>query len=283
MGDAPPFTLTAPLDGASPIILASPHSGRHIPAAAAANFAVPLPALRRIEDACVDALIAPAAHAIGAPLIAATHARAVIDLNRAEDEYDPALIAGTMATPPQLTDRTRRGYGLVPRIAGTAAPLHHAPLPAAELHQRIATLHRPWHQAIATGLQRAVQQHGQALLLDCHSMPRLDLPHRADLVIGDRFGTAASAELVEWLASLFRAQGFTVARNSPYAGGHNIQHHGRPAQGVHAVQLEFCRSLYLHPATLEAGIGFETLQHRIRTVLIAAAADFAGLRAEAAE
>jgi len=280
-GSPPPFTLSAPLDGTSPFILASPHSGRHIPLACVAHFRLPLPALRRIEDAHVDALVAPAAAAIGAPLIAATHARTIIDLNRHEREYDPAMVEGPMPHPPMQTERIGRGYGLVPKLAGTAHPIHAGRMPAAELVQRIENLHRPWHRALAAGLAAARARHGAALLVDCHSMPPLDLPHRADLVIGDRHGQSASPAITAMLASLFRAAGLKVVLNSPYAGGHISAAHGAPPAGVHALQLEFCRRLYMSSDTLEPHDGFARLQELIASVLKEVRLD--GGQAQAAE
>lgn len=259
----PPFTLSAPLDGASPIVLASPHCGTHVPAAAARLLRAPPESIRRIEDAHVAALIAPAARAIAAPLIAATHSRIVIDLNRAETEYDPAMIAGRLAVAAEVSDRVRRGYGLIPRIAGSLRPIHGQPIPAADVGARIATLHRPWHEAIARGLDAARASHGCALLIDCHSMPRLDGIRPAELVIGNRHGQAAAPHLTEELVAIFRDLGLRTTTNHPYAGGYSTSLHGRPGRHIHAVQLEFCRSLYMDSATLAPTAGFATLSATI--------------------
>ncbi|MFN3370269.1 MAG: N-formylglutamate amidohydrolase [Sphingomonadaceae bacterium] len=276
-----PFRLTGALDGRSAMLLASPHSGTHVPAAARATLRLPLPALRRIEDAHVGRLLALAARA-GLPLIEATHARAVIDLNRAEDEHDPAMIAGPLG-PFRRTERVQRGYGLFPRIAGPSLAIHDRPIPAAEARARIEVLHRPWHAAIAEGLAAARRRHGFALLLDVHSMPRLDLPRPAELVLGDRHGTSAAPGLVHWLANAFTRAGLRVALNEPYAGGHTLERHGRPALGVHAIQLEFDRTLYMDPATLVPHVGLATLAETIATILARLAIDLPGLLAKTGE
>lgn len=260
-----PFALTGALDGRTPVLLASPHSGTHLPDSARATMRLPLPALRRIEDAHVGRLLAPAART-GLPLLEATHARAVIDLNRAEDEHDPAMIAGWIG-PARATDRVARGYGLFPRIVAPSLAIHGRRIPAAEARARIERLHRPWHAAIATGLAAARARHGFALLLDVHSMPRVEGPRSPDLVLGDRHGTSAAPALVDWLADAFTRAGLMVARNDPYAGGHTLERHGQPALGQHAVQLEFDRSLYMDPASLVPHAGLVALAGMVAEVL----------------
>ncbi len=262
-----PYTLSAPLDGRTPLILASPHSGRRIPHALLAALALPEAQLRRIEDAHVDRLLDAAARATASPLIAATHSRVVIDLNRSECEHDPALLAAPIAIRPRLTDRVARGYGLFPRMAGPGLPIHRRPLSPIDAMDRIVRLHRPWHRALAGGLDAAVAAHGAALLLDMHSMPPLDGPAAPDLVLGDRHGASAAPEIVDWLHQRFAAAGLRVARNHPYAGGHTTAHHGRPAAGRHAVQLEFARHLYMDPATQARHSGFARLAALIAATL----------------
>lgn len=250
-----PFRLSAPLDGTSPVLLASPHSGTYLPAPFLKAVRVPAAALRRLEDAHVGRLLeAASAHA---PLIEATHARAVIDLNRAETDMDASVVEG--APEAARSDRTRAGFGLFPRIVAPGMPIYAAPISAREARRRVQDLHRPWHLAIAEGLARARQTHGFALLLDCHSMPPLEVGG-AQVVIGDRHGTSASGALVAEVERLFRQQGLRTARNQPYAGGHTLERHGRPADGVHAIQIELCRSLYMHPETLRPHAGLQRLE-----------------------
>ena len=253
-----PFRLVGRLDGSIPLLLASPHSGTHMPRAFLAGSRLSVPALRRIEDAHVGQLLAPSA-ALGIPLLEATHSRAVIDLNRGEDELDPAMFDAPVTPNPRLTERVRRGYGLFPRIAGANQPIHSGRLPAALATMRIETLHRPWHSSIAQGLASAHRRHGHAVLLDVHSMPTVEGHLPAQLVLGDRHGSSASAALVDWLDGHFRSVGLRTARNAPYAGGFTTEWHGQPASGVHAVQLEFDRSLYMDPGSLMPHSGFAPL------------------------
>jgi N-formylglutamate deformylase len=261
-----PFRLTGRLDGACPVLLASPHSGRHLPADFLAGARLGPAALRRMEDAHVGHLLGPAA-AAGIPLLEATHSRAVLDLNRGEDELDPAMFAGTVVRRPRLTERVRRGYGLFPRVAAPGQPIHLARLAPELAARRIAALHAPWHAAIAGGLEAARARHGFAVLLDVHSMPRLEGPAPAALVLGDLNGRSAAPALVDWLDRAFAAAGLKVARNIPYAGGHTTERHGAPLAGMHCVQLEFDRSLYMDPHSLELHDGAPGLSAMVARVV----------------
>lgn len=261
-----PYRLSGSLGGGFPLLLSSPHSGQWFPPEFLADARLPVPALRRLEDAHVGALLKDSA-ALGIPLLEATHARAVIDLNRAEGEYDPAMLAGALMSPPIASERVRRGYGLFPRLAGTGQPIYGARIAASVAQARIAGLHRPWHAALQTGLAAARLRHGHAVLLDVHSMPRLDGASPAQVVLGDRQGASACAALVDWLEAAFTRLGLKVVRNDPYAGGHTTALHGRPQAGVHAVQLEFDRTLYMDPATLQPHAGFAELSAGIAGVM----------------
>ena len=261
-----PYRLSGDLGGQSALVLASPHSGQWFPPAFLAEARLPVSALRRLEDAHIGALLRESASQ-GLPLLEATHARAVIDLNRAADEYDPSMIAGQLALPAAVSERVRRGYGLFPRLAGTGQPIHGARIPAAILQARIEALHRPWHLALESGLADAARSHGHAVLLDMHSMPSLEGFRPAQLVLGDRRGTSAAPALVNWLDEAFAAEGLMVARNDPYAGGYTTERHGRPMDGLHAVQMEFDRALYMDPATLKPHAGFDRLGAMLARVL----------------
>lgn len=261
-----PYRLSGLLDGGRPLILSSPHSGTRLPPGFLDTSRLGALALRRMEDAHVGTLLADSA-ALGVPLLEATHSRAVIDLNRAEDELDPSMFAGSVVRTPRLTDRVRRGYGLFPRVAAPNQPIHSARLSPAIAQERLSTLHRPWHAALDAGLGAARQRHGFAVLLDIHSMPTLEGASPPALVLGDLHGASAAPALVDWLERAFRAEGLKVARNSPYAGGHTTERHGRPAEALHCVQLEFDRALYMDPGTLLPHAGFAPLAALIARVV----------------
>jgi N-formylglutamate amidohydrolase len=252
-----PFRRLGPALAASPVVLSVPHAGRSYSAALLRASRIPLARLESLEDRLVDRLIA-AALEDGAAAVVADTARAEIDLNRDERELDPALIA-PRPHPSTIIDspRTRGGLGLIPaRMSGTGS-IWRERIPAAEVARRIAAVHRPYHAALDEALAQARRRFGIAVLLDCHSMPpRADPEADAMVVLGDRHGTSSAPDLVAAAEQAVREQGFSVTRNLPYAGGYITARHGRPRDGIHAVQLELDRSAYLGPDLRSPGPGF---------------------------
>lgn len=250
----PPYRLSGDGHGRWPLVIASPHSGRHYPAALLAGSRLTLAQLRRAEDAFVDALLDGIA---GVPVLSATHARCWLDLNRRPDELDPAMFDAPLPVPVAATDRVAAGLGVIPRLAGHGLEINARALPAGEAAARLAGLHIPWHARIAALLAAARDRHGCALLLDCHSMPSPGGPRPPQIVLGDCHGQSAAPAIIDAIEDHFRRSGWRVARNAPYAGGHTTRAHGRPALGLHAVQIEIDRALYLdsHRLALHAGAG----------------------------
>jgi N-formylglutamate amidohydrolase len=236
-GDDPP---------ASPIVLSVPHAGRDYPMALRAALRVPLAAATVLEDRYIDA-VALAAHD-GEPLFIQRRARAWIDLNRSEQERDPAIDEGaTWTALPLASAKLRGGLGLVPRRIAGAGELWRRRLDAYDVAARIRDDYRPYHAALSQALAVARGRFGTAVLLDIHSMPSLG-PDRARLVIGDRFGRSAGTRFIAALEAVAARHGIPVALNVPYAGGHILDTHACPANGIHAIQIEFDRTLYLDPA-----------------------------------
>ena len=253
-----PFVRIGPDHPASPVVLSVPHAGRAYRPELLQAARLPRAVLETLEDRLVDRLVWRAVEA-GATAFIARAPRAEIDLNRDEREIDPALIDPPLPSGSTLSSsRTRGGLGLIPsRIAGVGAVWKEG-ITRAELTRRIATIHRPYHAALAAALAEASERFGAAVLLDCHSMP----PRapggdpQATAVFGDRHGTSASPELVDAAVAAARALGWRTARNAPYAGGYLAGRHGRPQCGVHAIQLEVCRSAYLDAELRAPGPGF---------------------------
>lgn len=245
-----------------PVVIAVPHAGRDYPAALLADSAVPFERLRQLEDRYADLLIETAV-ARGAIAIVMRCARAWIDLNRDPREIDPAMIDGPLPRDLIATVRTRSGLGLIPRRIGNGPHLSRRRLATSEVEERIRLAHAPYHTAIAQALSATRARFGVALLLDCHSMPPVAGPNpreRPDVVIGDRHGRSAATALGDRLESAIRAHGLKSARNAPYAGGYTLDRHGRPEEGIHALQIEFDRSLYLDPNLDLPGPGIERFQ-----------------------
>ncbi|HWI85087.1 MAG TPA: N-formylglutamate amidohydrolase [Sphingomonas sp.] len=237
-----PFERLGPSRAESPLVCAVPHAGRNYPPTLLAASAVPHIVLEQLEDRYADLLVEEAV-AQGAVAIVARVARALIDLNRGEDDLDPALRDPPNSGPPQSA-RARSGLGLLPTRIGRRALWQELPTPASAA-RRIATIHQPYHRAIAEALDDACHRFGHAVLIDCHSMPTLCGVGAARIVIGDGHGRSAGKGVAAAVAQTARKLGLTTALNAPYAGAHSIAHHGRPADNIHALQIEIDRSLYL--------------------------------------
>ncbi|RUN76378.1 N-formylglutamate amidohydrolase [Sphingomonas sp. TF3] len=271
-GDDPPL---------SPIVLSVPHAGRDYPLALRAALRVPLAAATVLEDRYIDA-VALAAHRDEA-LFVQRRARAWIDLNRSEQERDPAIDEGAAWTAmPHASAKLRGGLGLVPRRVAGAGELWRRRLDANDVNARIRNDHRPYHAALACALAAARARFGTAVLLDIHSMPSLG-PDQPRLVIGDRFGRSAGTRFIAAVEAAARRHSVKTALNTPYAGGHILDTHARPANGVHAIQIEFDRSLYLDPAGDRPGDTLPAVARMLRDMIDALADEAATPLSIAAE
>lgn len=270
----PPFRLSRPAARAVPLVVCSPHSGRHYPAPFLAAARLGLAALRRAEDAFVDELFADAP-ALGAPLLAALWPRSYLDVNREPFELDPAMFTGPL--PPFLngaSPRVRSGFGAIPGQVAGAGAIYGDRLAYAEAEARLAALYHPYHEALAELIGEARVTFGRVVVLDCHSMPssgavlgdRRSAP-LADVVLGDRFGQSCDEAVVAEAERHLRAAGYAIRRNDPYAGGFTTEHYGRPAAGVHVLQIELNRALYLDEARMTRRPGFARLRADMRALM----------------
>ncbi len=260
------FTIAAPEAGApaTPLIFASPHSGRVYPASMMAQLTAP--AIRRSEDALMDALIA-AAPAHGARVIAACLARAFFDVNREPWELDPAMFADELpAYARARSARVAAGLGSIARVVCEGQEIYGRKLSFAEAQGRVEAVHRPYHRALAALIAEVRAAHGLAILFDWHSMPAAAASAAArggeacEIVLGDRFGCSCAPAISRQVETALTEMGYKVARNVPYAGGYTTEFYGRPGRRVHALQIEISRALYLDEATLAATAGFAALQ-----------------------
>jgi len=268
----------------TPLVFASPHSGRCYPQDMMAAAALDALAIRRSEDAFVDALIADAPD-LGASVIAARLARAYIDVNREPFELDATMFADELPEFARArTARVAAGLGAIARVVSEGQEIYARKLTFAEASLRIELAHRPYHAALADLIAEAKAEHGFAILVDWHSMPAAasrsqGVARPADVVLGDRFGAACSHLLTARLERGFEELGYRVARNVPYAGGHTTAHYGRPEAGVHALQVEINRALYLDEAQVAPTPGFERLKgHLARLTQSLAEADWGAFR-----
>ena len=269
----------------SPVVWASPHSGGVYPDILLRASPLTRRELRRNEDAFVDRLVACAPE-YGAPVVSARFPRCFVDVNRAPDDLPPewreagadALEAGGGVSPAASTAayRARMGLGVVPLVISENLSIYSHPPSRAAVEARLDALYRPYHEALRSLLHRARDAWGEALLVDCHSMPGFAAEvrggrgrpnRRADIVLGDAHGRAAGGGVTDLLHRAWERRGYHVVRNHPYAGGHATLHYGRPDEGVHAVQVEINRDLYLHPVTLVPKPGFERLKADMRGIV----------------
>ncbi len=270
MGDftnTPPFHVSMPEDHAAPFVFNSPHSGRCYPDRFLAQSRLDRITIRRSEDAYVDELFSGVVD-LGAPLLAANFPRAWLDVNREPWELDPRMF--NEPVPSFANTRSARvagGLGTVPRLVGEGLEIYRSRLPLSEALSRIELAYKPYHNCLQRLLARIHGRFGHAILVDCHSMPANirvgDEDKRPDFIIGDRFGTSASQALSENAIRLLRAMGYSVTHNKPYAGGFITEHYGRPGRGLHAVQIEVNRGLYMNEGTYEKTAGFSSLRDDI--------------------
>jgi len=266
----PPFEILEPRTWRSPIIFNSPHSGRVYPRAFLASARLDLSTLRRSEDSFVDDLIIGVVDR-GHPLMRAHFPRCYIDVNREPYELDPRMFEGRL--PSFANTRSMRvagGLGTVARVVGDSQEIYDQRIPVDDALRRIENLYKPYHRALRRLLTCAHRDFGAAVLVDCHSMPSTagtkDERPRADLVLGDRYGTSCVSAVSEVIEAALRDLGYVVSRNKPYAGGFITEHYGNPAAGLHSIQLEINRALYMDERHYERSPRFEQLAADLVTV-----------------
>jgi N-formylglutamate amidohydrolase len=263
-----PFVILRPQTPGR-FVFASPHSGTVYPPGMGADPALAEASLHSAEDALVDRLIAPGVD-LGATVVLGRLGRAWVDLNRDPADLDPMLIEGVAEGP--ISARTAAGYGVIPRLTGDGRPLYDRRLTLDEARDRIVRTHAPYHQALTDRMEAARARHGEAVLVDWHSMPARATQAAGgargpDVVLGDRHGSSCSAELTRRLRRAFEALGWRVALNQPYAGGWTTQRWGRPSEGFHAVQIELNRALYFDEAARSPGPGWSRTEKGVARVI----------------
>ena len=265
------FTLYQPERRETPVIFSSPHSGRVYPAAFLAGSVLDDHAIRSSEDAFVDDLFRSATDH-GAPLIAACAPRAYIDLNRAADELDAAVVEGVARSP--HNPRVASGLGVIPRVVSGGRAIYRGKLSLDEAEARLRSHWHPYHAALRQLTEESHAQFGQSVLIDCHSMPHEAIESHArpgfarpEVVLGDRFGAAASRDVMDQVEAACRRAGLRVSRNTPFAGAYIAQTYGRPSRGYHVIQIEIDRALYMDEARIVPSPEFDAFRSLIAGVV----------------
>ncbi|MBZ6077374.1 N-formylglutamate amidohydrolase [Microvirga puerhi] len=276
----PPFIVVEPAGQTVPFVFNVPHAGAIYPAAFLASSRLDALALRRSEDAYVDELFTTVVD-LGAPLMTARFPRAYLDLNREPYELDSRMFDGRL--PPFANTRSMRvagGLGTVPRIVADGQEIYAHRLPVDEALQRIEWLYKPYHRMLRQLIRRTAQTFSQSFLIDCHSMPSTSVSRdegaKADIVLGDRYGTSCAPLLIDLVETALRDRGYTVIRNKPYAGGFITEHYGEPALDRHALQVEINRSIYMDERTLQKKSGFGMLAKDLAFAFAQVIDDLAG-------
>jgi N-formylglutamate amidohydrolase len=246
---SPPFEIVEPATWRAPIIFNSPHSGSIYPAEFLDASRIDVVALRRSEDSFMDELIAGLSDR-GFPVVRVHFPRSYVDVNREPYELDPRMFTGRL--PSFANTRSMRvagGLGTIPRVVGDGQEIYRERLDVDDALCRIETLYKPYHRALRRLINKAHQTFGTVILVDCHSMPSIGIsreePRRPDVVVGDRYGTSCAGILADVVENSFSRLGYSLGRNKPYAGGFITEHYGNPASGLHAIQIELNRAIYM--------------------------------------
>jgi N-formylglutamate amidohydrolase len=260
---SPPFEIEEPAAWRAPIIFNSPHSGSIYPVDFLDASRIDIAALRRSEDSFMDELIEDLSRR-GFPVVRVNFPRSYVDVNREPYELDPRMFTGRL--PSFANTRSMRvagGLGTIPRVVGDGQEIYRDRLSVDDALGRIEALYKPYHRALRRLINKAHQTFGAVVLVDCHSMPSIgvsrDEPRRPDVVIGDRYGTSCAPLLADTVEETMRGLGYSVGRNKPYAGGFITEHYGNPASGLHTVQLELNRAIYMDERRRERGPRFEQI------------------------
>lgn len=272
-GRRPPIEVLSPAPVSTPFIYASPHSGRRYPGDLLRMTRLDRHALRQSEDGYVD-LIFDAAPLYGAPLLRAHFPRAYVDVNRSRHELDPRMFADPLPTSADTrSNRVLAGLGVIPRIVADGQDIYARKLNYFDARRRLAMCYEPYHQALRGLVGEARRAFGCAVIIDCHSMPSAggapfrEGEPRIDFVLGDRFGSSCAPSLVSLVEQQLVKMGYHVSRNAPYAGGFVAAAYGRPGEGVHVIQIEINRALYLDEARLTRKESFNELRRNMEKLM----------------
>ena len=264
------------LQGDTPLVLDSPHSGVNYPADF--GYACDLATLRQAEDTHVEKLY-DFAPAMGVAWIEALFPRSYLDANRNVTEIDTSLLQtpwpDPVETDPVVLSKVRLGKGLIWRTTDCGQLIYQRVLSVAEVQARIATCWQPYHEAVAGAIHAAHERHGYSIHINCHSMPAVasscatDFPGEvhADFVVGDRDGSTACEALSQLVCAHLQGLGYSVAYNHPYKGVELVRRYSNPRQHRHSFQLEINRRLYMDEQTLVITGGFAALQASLRSLV----------------
>lgn len=273
---ATPLEVIAPATQTLPLVFASPHSGSDYPPEFIAASRLDLMNLRRSEDSFVDEIFRTAPHH-GAPLIRALFPRAYVDPNREPFELDPSMFEDPLpGYANTASPRVAAGLGTIARIVANGADIYQRKLTFEEALSRIRRCYWPYHNALRDLVERTRERFGFCILVDCHSMPSCGAPadqgsnlNGAQFVLGDCHGNSCAPAVIGIVERTLGDLGYAVRRNSPYSGGFVTRHYGRPGEGLHSLQIEINRRLYMDEDRMERGPELPRLERDMGEVICA--------------
>jgi len=257
---SPAFERIGPDGISAPLLFNSPHSGYAYPQSFLDSSRLDRMQIRRSEDTFVDELF-QCATGHGAAFMRAFFPRAYLDVNREPYELDPSMFSGRLPGYANVRSiRVAGGLGTIARIVSDNEEIYAHSLSVEDAIDRIESIYKPYHACLSDGLAAIRARFGYAILIDCHSMPSMARTpigrNRPDFILGDRYGSSCTSAIVNAAADTLRAMGYSVGRNKPYAGGFITEHYGRPAENLHALQIEVNRGLYMNEADYSHSSGF---------------------------
>jgi N-formylglutamate deformylase len=260
------FDAIAP---AVPVALDVSRSGRLYPI----DFRSPVPftALHDNVSMYVDEIWQDAPK-YGVTMLQALFPNTYIDANRHERDIDPGLIDGEWPEPLEFVSKT--GLGLLKTVSRYGEPLQERKLTVAEIRHRLDGYYRPYHRELASVMDRMLTAHGFYYNLSCHCMSAVGAPthadagkERMDFCLGNLRGTSSTADFIEFVAEVIRAQGFTCSVNTPYTGGELNRLYGRADGKQESIMVEINKRTFMDVKTFRKNDGFEAVQGVARAVL----------------
>jgi len=231
----------------NPILITVPHAGNIYPDLFIKNLKINLCEVRRIEDYQSNKILDQIDEQM-ADIIIAQCSRAVVDLNRSRNAIDHSMFTQVFEHEPVSEKQMiKYGLGVFPnKIFGKT--ILKSPLPFSYAIHMLEQYYDPFHKSLNKQIMYLNNTFGFCYHIDLHTMPSkalLNFKKEPDIVLGDNFGKSCSIGLINYFQNVFQENGFTVEVNNPYAGGFITRNYGNPSKGVHTIQIEINRKIYM--------------------------------------
>ena len=250
-----------------PIIISLPHSGDNYYSEFIKSSLLDKDELCRAEDSFVDEIWDFSINE-GYCYIKSTIPRIYVDLNRHPLELDPYLCSSDIPKFEQSKSlKVLSGIGVIPKVSNYGNDIYAEPLSREEIRKRLISYYFPYHRALKYMIKRLKNKFKDVLVIDCHSMPSSDVPKKStfvDINLGNNYGLSISENIFNLIRSNFEKLGFIVEENIPYSGGFITQFYGNPSDGIHVLQLEINRSIFMDEKLFKKNRNIEQISKKIR-------------------